>query len=196
MKTVIIFDHPYTAAASHNVPHQRAFLAALCQQVQQQLKAQNDQVTLIDLHAEQFDPVMSAAELARWRQGLPVNTQAARYQQTLLAAERIIFMFPIWWEVMPAMTKGFLDKVYAKNILYRGDNMHTKLERQPRIDVITTMSTPKLLYRWLFGAPLLKMLQRGTFLKTRLWHFKWHSVAQVDQLTLAQRQQVLAKFKI
>lgn len=196
MKTVIIFDHPYTAAASHNVPHQRAFLAALCAQVQQQLVEQHDQVTLIDLHAEHFDPVMSADELSRWRQGVPVNDQVARYQQQLLTAERIIFMFPLWWEVMPAMTKGFLDKVYAKGILYQAQNMHTKLVQQPRIDVITTMSTPVPLYRWLFGAPILKMLQRGTFLKTRLWHFKWHPVAQAEKLTLAQRQQLLTKFKI
>ncbi len=196
MKTVIIFDHPYTAAAYQNVPHNRSFLAALAFEVQQRLLADSQTVDLIDLHADGFDPVMSAAELARWRQGQPVNDQVAAYQQRLRTADQIIFMFPIWWEVMPAMTKGFLDKVYAKGQLYAADTMRTTLVKQPRIRVITTMSTPKWIYRWLIGAPLLKMLYRGTFLKTRLRHFRWQNFAGVEKLTAKQRTTLLKKFRL
>lgn len=196
MKTVIIFDHPYTATAGNNVPHHRSFLAALLQRVLAQLHEENIAVDLIDLHADGFDPVMSAADLSQWRRGQPINDQVADYQQRLLTADRIIFMFPVWWEVMPAMTKGFLDKVYAKGQLYQADTMKTKLSKQPRIDIITTMSTPNLAYRLLFGAPLAKLLFRGTFLKTRLWHFKWHNFAQVEKKTLLQRQQLLHDFTL
>ncbi len=196
MKTVLIFDHPYTATASQNVPHNRSFLAVLCQQVMAQLTQAGDTVDLIDLHADGFNPVMSAADLTNWRRGRPVDDQVADYQQRLLAADRIIFMFPIWWEVMPAMTKGFLDRVYAKGQLYQADSMRTKLTKHPRIDVITTMSTPGWVYRWVFGAPVIKSLFRGTFLKTRLWQFKWHNIAQVEKKSLAQREQLLRRFKI
>lgn len=195
MKTVIIFDHPYTATAGDNVPHHRSFLAALLKTTMTQLRHEKNEVDLIDLHADGFDPVMSADDLSNWRRGRPTDPQVADYQQRLLAADRIIFMFPVWWEVMPAMTKGFLDKVYAKNILYQADNMQTKL-KQPRIDIVTTMSTPNWAYRLIFGAPLAKLLFRGTFLKTRLWHFKWHNFAQVEKKSLAQREQILKKFKI
>ncbi|MGX6427811.1 NAD(P)H-dependent oxidoreductase [Levilactobacillus yonginensis] len=196
MKTVIIFDHPYTATAGDNVPHHRSFLAALLKQVTAQLHQENNAIDLIDLHADGFNPVMSADDLSNWRRGQPIDPQVADYQQRLLAADRIIFMFPVWWEVMPAMTKGFLDKVYAKGQLYQADNMQTKLTKQPQVDIITTMSTPNWAYRLLFGAPLAKLLFRGTFLKTRLWHFKWHNFAQVEKKSLAQRQQVLRTFKL
>ncbi|MFC6259798.1 NAD(P)H-dependent oxidoreductase [Levilactobacillus fujinensis] len=196
MKTVIIFDHPYTATAGNNVPHHRSFLAALLQSVMTQLRHENNDIDLIDLHADGFNPVMSASDLSNWRRGQAIDPQVADYQQRLLAADRIIFMFPVWWEVMPAMTKGFLDKVYAKGQLYQADTMQTKLTKQPKVDVITTMSTPNLAYRLLFGAPLAKLLFRGTFLKTRLWHFKWHNVAQVEKQSLAKRQQILRDFKI
>lgn len=195
MKTVIIFDHPYTATAGHNVPHHRSFLAALLQSVMKQLRAEKNEIDLIDLHADGFNPVMSAADLSNWRRGLPTDPQVADYQHRLLTADRIIFMFPVWWEVMPAMTKGFLDKVYAKGQLYYAQSMKTKLVKQPQIDLITTMSTPNLIYRLLFGAPLAKLLFRGTFLKTRLWHFKWHNFARVDQKSLAQRQEILQNFR-
>jgi len=196
MKTVIVFDHPYTATAGNNVPHHRSFLAALLKRVMTQLRQENNEIDLMDLHADGFNPVMSAADLSNWRRGQAIDPQVADYQQRLLAADRIIFMIPVWSEVMPAMTKGFLDKVYAKGQLYQADTMKTKLTKQPQIDIITTMSTPNLLYRLVFGAPLAKLLFRGTFLKTRLWHFKWHNFAQVEKKTLAQRQQILQKFTI
>ncbi len=196
MKTVIIFDHPYTATAGDNVPHHRSFLAALLKTVMTQLTQADDNIDLIDLHADRFNPVMSAEELTNWRRGLPTNPQVADYQQRLRDADRIIFMFPVWWEVMPAMTKGFLDKVYAKGQLYDAKSMQTKLVKQPKIDIITTMSTPNWAYRLIFGAPLAKLLFRGTFLKTRLWHFKWHNFAQVEKKTLAQRQAILRDFKV
>lgn len=196
MKTVIIFDHPYTATAGDNIPHHRSFLAALLNVVSHQLEQAGDDIDLIDLHADQFDPVMSATDLTNWRRGLPINPQVANYQQRLLEADHLIFMFPVWWEVMPAMTKGFLDKVYAKGQLYDAKSMQTKLIKQPKIDLITTMSTPNWAYRLLFGAPLAKLLFRGTFLKTRLWHFNWHNFAQVDKKTMAQRQAILNHFKL
>ncbi|WP_261810343.1 NAD(P)H-dependent oxidoreductase [Levilactobacillus humaensis] len=196
MKTVIIFDHPYTATAGDNVPHHRSFLAALLKAVMAQQRQENNDVDLIDLHADGFNPVMSAADLTNWRRGQSTDPMVADYQQRLLAADRIIFMFPVWWEVMPAMTKGFLDKVYAKGQLYQADTMKTKLTKQPRIDIVTTMSTPNWIYRLIFGAPLAKLLFRGTFLKTRLRHFKWHNFAQVEKKTLAQREAILRNFKL
>ncbi|WP_125574060.1 NAD(P)H-dependent oxidoreductase [Levilactobacillus huananensis] len=196
MKTVIIFDHPYTATAGDNVPHHRSFLAALLKTVMAQQRQANHDVDLIDLHADGFNPVMSADDLSNWRRGQSTDPMVADYQRRLLTADRIIFMFPVWWEVMPAMTKGFLDKVYAKGQLYQADTMQTKLTKQPRIDIITTMSTPNWIYRLIFGAPLAKLLFRGTFLKTRLWHFKWHNFAQVEKKTPAQREAILHNFTL
>lgn len=196
MKTVIIFDHPYTATAGDNVPHHRSFLAALLKAVMTQQYQNNNDVDLIDLHADGFNPVMSAADLSNWRRGQSTDPLVADYQQRLLDADHVVFMFPVWWEVMPAMTKGFLDKVYAKGKLYQAGTMKTRLTKQPRIDIITTMSTPNWIYRLVFGAPLAKLLFRGTFLKTRLWHFKWHNFAQVDKKTLAQREALLRDFKL
>lgn len=138
---------------------------------------------------------MSAEDLSNWRCGKPINKQIAEYQKLLLDADQIIFTFPIWWEVMPAMTKGFLDKVYAKGILYKSENMHTNL-KQPKIKIITTMSTPKLIYRIILGTPLAKALFRGTFLKTRLYHFKWINLANVEKLSLEKRQNLLKNFKV
>ena len=194
MKTVIVFDHPYTAAASENMPHNRSFCAALCKRVRLQLEKQGEEVDLMDLHADGFDPVMSAADLANWRRGVPMDSQVADYQDRIREANRIVFIFPVWWELMPAMTKGFIDKVYAKNVLYdQGDGTHmaTRLRRDTRVVVMTVMSTSKGLYKTVFGKPVVKALQRGTFSKTGLRNFSWMSYSGVDRLSPEQREKLL-----
>lgn len=94
-------------------------------------------------------------------------------------------------ELMPAMTKGLLDKAYAKNILYTqnsGFKMTTKLKPDFELVIRTTMGTPKLLYRTIFGKPLAKALGIGLVKKTGIKHFRWIPFSQVDKLTLEQRQ--------
>ena len=197
---VIVFDHPYTAKACENVPHHRSFSAALCKVITEKLELRGEQVDLIDLHADEFDPVMSGEDLALWRKGEPMNDQVKGYQERLMCANRIIFIFPIWWELMPAMTKGFLDKVYAKNVLYTQQKgsfkMSTRLNLNTEIVVVTTMGTPKLLYKLAFSKPVIKAMKLGLCLKTGLKHFKWLSYSHVDEISLEQRKAILSSVNI
>lgn len=198
MRTLIVFDHPYTAAAYNNQPHNRSFTAALCHALMQKLEAKGEQVDLIDLHADGFDPVMSRDDLANWRKGAPMNDQVAAYQRRVRAADRIVFMFPVWWELMPAMTKGFIDKVYAKNVLYTGAGIHmqTELDPKTKVAVVTVMGTPTGIYRTVFGKPVIMALQRGTFAKTGIKNFTWKNFAGVDKLTPEQRAKLIADFDL
>jgi putative NADPH-quinone reductase len=59
---------------------------------------------------------MSREDLAAWRTQPFIDEQTDDYFKRLLAADKIIFIFPIWWESMPASTKGFIDKVLAKDV--------------------------------------------------------------------------------
>lgn len=199
MNNLIIFDHPYGTQASENEPHNRSFCAALCKSVVSLLEARGENVRVLDLHAERFNPVMSAEELALWRKGEPMNEQVAYYQHCVREADRLIFIFPIWWELMPAMTKGFIDKVYAKNILYKQEKGMLGMKSYiPNCEVIlmTPLGTPKLLYKLVFGKPVIKAIQRGLCMKTGIKKFRWCAYSNVDALTLEQRQKLLRDVRI
>ncbi len=200
MKTLIVFDHPYTADASENEPHNRSFSAALCKQVRESETKNGNVVDLIDLAKDGFNPVMSKEDLANWRKGSSANEQVADYQQRMLEADRIVFIFPIWWELMPAATKGFIDKVYAKNILYTqskdGVSMNTLLKPNVEVVAITTMGTPNLLYRLVFKKPVVKALGLGMCRKTGIKKFRWIPFSGVDKLSLEQRQKLIAGLSI
>ena len=197
MNFVIVFDHPYGASASDNVPHRRSYSAALLDAVTRGLFANGHSIDLIDLHADGFNPVTSASDLASWRQKQTNDPLASQYQQRLIAADHIIFIFPIWWESMPALTKGFIDKVFVKGILFdepkKGRPFVSLLPNIQGVSLLTVMSTPHFVYKWIFGNPITKILFRGTFRKLGIHHLKWHNYTGMENRSLEKRQQLLRK---
>ena len=107
MKIAIVFDHPYGKQAGYNEPHNRSFTSALLISAIQALELRGDTVDVIDLHADNFDPVMHKHDLKNWRTQPFVDEQSQDYFNRLDAADEIIMLFPMWWEIMPAMTKGY-----------------------------------------------------------------------------------------
>lgn len=198
MNVLIIFDHPYGASASENVPHQRSYSAALLASVMRGLTSKGHKIDLIDLHADGFDPVMSREELAAWRQKKTTDPLVANYQQRLMAADHIIFIFPIWWEAMPALTKGFLDKVFAKGIVYEeikpGRPFKCLLTNLKGVSLLTVMNTPDFFYRWIFGNPITKIVFRGTFRKMGIRkNLRWYNYAGMSDRSLEERVKHLNK---
>ena len=197
MRTLVVLDHPYGADAWDNTPHRRSFTAALVHAASQGILAAGGEVDLIDLHADGFDPVMHAEDLAAWRHGESVDPMVAGYQQRLLAADRLILAFPIWWELMPAMTKGWLDKVLLKGAAYDQPKpnglMKRRLTRLDSVTLITVMSTPGALYRLVFGSPVTKAVFRGTFRKIGIRHLTWLNHANPAARSPQQRADILAR---
>ncbi len=172
MKTVIIFDHPYGPQASEDELHNRSFSAAVYKKVKQTIEDRGGVVDLMDLRADKFNPVLSKEDLVAWRTQPFIDKQTDDYFKRLMTADKIIFIFPIWWESMPASTKGFLDKVLAKGRLKSGDLANLQ-KKNPDIYAITISGTPTLIYRFWYGNPIVKILERGTFSKIGLKKFHW-----------------------
>ena len=219
MRVMVVVDHPYGAGAWDNTPHHRSFTAALAHAACQGLEAAGHDVDLVDLHADGFNPVMSAGELAAWRQGVASpDPLAADYQRRLLDADHLVLAFPIWWESTPAATKGFIDKAVAKGIAYTeagqaagrpaGSAETTGLDDGKRapgnglrpmvnatkltgVTLITVMSTPMWLYRAVFSTAITKILLRGTFRKIGVPNLTWLGHSGVDKKTPAERQRLL-----
>jgi len=197
MRVLIVFDHPYGAEASDNIPHRRSFSAAIAAAARRGLERAGHEVDLVDLHRDGFDPVMHAADLAAWRMKTVIDEHAADYQARLLRADHAVFVFPIWWESMPAGTKGFLDKVMTKGIVYSeskpGRPFVNGLKNLRGVTLMTVMTTPDLVYRWLFGNPITKIVFRGTFRKIGVRRLRWLNITNPSSKTLQQRQRILQR---
>lgn len=97
-------------------PNPQTFNAAVLKTVQSNLSHQHT-VELLDLYAEGFDPVLRYDDKHR-RRDLDKDPETEKYRQLVTWADKFIFIFPIWWSGMPAILKGFIDRVFASGFAY------------------------------------------------------------------------------
>jgi putative NADPH-quinone reductase len=117
------------------------------------------------------------------------------YKQRLEQAEHLVFIFPVWWELMPAMTKGFIDKVIFPGITYdyakSGLKMINRLTQLKGTTIITTQNTPALVYRLFFGNAIKYAMLRGTFWKIGFPKRKWINLCMVKFVSDKKRRKWL-----
>ena len=87
-----------------------------------------------------------------------------RAQRDIDWAEHLVFVYPTWWGTFPALLKGFLDRVMTPGFAFRhvSHDHWDKLLSGRTVDLITTMDTPPLVYRFIYRAPGRQALARAT----------------------------------
>jgi putative NADPH-quinone reductase len=105
-----------------------------------------------------FDPV-----LRRGYDGLqPLEPDLAAAREAILAADHLVFMFPLWLGTLPAMFKGFLERVLQPDLLAsKAQGRFVQSLAGKSVRVIMTMAMPGIVYRWWYGAYALNMLKRN-----------------------------------
>lgn len=185
MKTLIVYNHPYEGSYNH----------AILEAVIKGIKKAHGEYDVIDLEKEKFNPVMTSADLLGFVKHKAVDPMAIRYAEKLKQADHLVFIFPIWWELMPAMTKGFIDKVIYPGLTYNykenGISMVSLLPKLQSTTVITTMNTPKIMYKLTYGNAIKKALIKGTFKKSGMRNVKWISLNMVKMVKSDRRQKWL-----
>ena len=188
MNTVIVFNHPYEGS----------YCNAILRSVTAGLLKAGHSVDLIHLDNEGFNPVMTSADLKAFRDQSPIDPQVLEYKARLESADHLVFIFPIWWELMPALTKGFIDKVMFPGLAYDYTEkglMKKKITGIRSVTIITTMNTPKLLYRVIFGNAVRKAMITGTLWKMGYKNRKWIGLSMVKMVSQQKREKWLRKLE-
>lgn len=107
MKYLIVYAHPNPAS----------FNNAILVTISEELKKSNKNFEVRDLYGLHFNPVLSADDLAAFQNG-EVPQDIKTEQDYILSADTLIFIFPIWWSSMPAMLKGYIDRVFSLKFAY------------------------------------------------------------------------------
>ncbi|EJF99046.1 NAD(P)H-dependent oxidoreductase [Flavobacterium sp. F52] len=110
MRHLIIYAHPNGESLNGR------FKDAL----QGYLLQKGNEVIVRDLYELQFDPVLSLQDMEGQRKG-QVEDDVRLEQEFISWAEHITFIHPIWWTGMPAVMKGYIDRVFSYGFAYRYD---------------------------------------------------------------------------
>lgn len=153
MRVLVVYCHP--------VPE--SFCAALRNAAVETLAARGDEVRLVDLYAEKFDPVMQPDERRRYNDGPPSDPALRPYVDHLKWAEAVLFVYPTWWYGLPAMLKGFFDRVWATGVVFDlapQGGIVSRISHIRRIGIVTTCGANRFL-SILMGQPGRRTILRG-----------------------------------
>lgn len=101
MKTLIVTAHPDPDSLTQRLAHQ---LATALQPVTTEMA---------DLATEGFDPRFTPADRHTYRTGADVPADVAVEQRRLDTADHVVLVFPVYWWSMPALLKGWIDRVFV-----------------------------------------------------------------------------------
>lgn len=189
MRTVIVFNHP----------NQGSYCNAILQSVTKGLQNANHEVDLMHLDNDEFNPAMSKADLKAFVDHQPIDPQVIDYNERLKKADHLIFIFPIWWDIMPATTKGFIDRVLFPGVVYdhhpRGFGLVPLLKNLKSVTIITTMNKPRILYSLLIGNLIRKTMLRSVFKTMGYKNRHWISFTSVKSVSQKKRVKWLSNLE-
>ncbi|MBU2532633.1 MAG: NAD(P)H-dependent oxidoreductase [Alphaproteobacteria bacterium] len=121
-------------------------------------RAGGHEVALYNTSAMTFDPILRGA----YEELQPLEPDLCEAHDALLAADHIVFVFPLWLGTMPAILKAFLERVVQPDIIGPArEGRFVQILKGKSARVIMTMGMPGFVYRWWFGAHALKVLKRN-----------------------------------
>ncbi|MGF0175809.1 NAD(P)H oxidoreductase [Streptomyces sp. Marseille-Q5077] len=84
-----------------------------------QLEAAGYRIDLLDLHAEGFDPRMNMSDQPDWgNREKAYSDEAHAHMQRILDADVVVAVFPVYWQNVPAILKGWIDRVWNYGFAY------------------------------------------------------------------------------
>jgi len=142
---------------------------------------------------------MTAADLKAFVERQPVDPQVMDYNERLKKADHLIFIFPIWWDIMPAATKGFIDRVLFPGVVYdhhpRGFGLVPLLKKLKSITIITTMNKPGIMYSLLIGNLIRKVMLKSVFKTMGYKNLHWISFTSVKRVSHTKRVKWLTELE-
>lgn len=133
MKHLIVVCHPV----------EDSFTFALARAYAGELEKLGHARQICDLYRMGFNPVLAAHELIPAGADHPADLDVRRAQDDIRAADTLTVIYPLWWLSMPAMLKGYVDRVFARGFAYeaQGGIVHGLLSGKKAV-LITVSGAP------------------------------------------------------
>lgn len=150
-RTLVILGHPST----------NSFCSALADTYSHSAILAGHEVRVLRLGDLRFDPVLHQG----YTQVQPLEPDLLSAQSDILWATHLTFVFPIWWGGIPALMKGFIDRIFLPGFAFKyraGKAFPDKLLAGRTADLLVTLDTPPWYYRWFYRMPGIHQMRKTT----------------------------------
>jgi putative NADPH-quinone reductase len=154
MRVLLVYCHPCGDS----------FVSAMRDAALAGLAEARHEVRVVDLYAEGFRPEMTAEERRRYHDE-GANTEGVEAHVDLVRwAEAMVFVYPTWWYGLPAMLKGWFDRVFVPHVVFlmptETQGIRGNLGNVRRLVVVTSCGATWLVSK-IVGEPGRKTILRG-----------------------------------
>jgi putative NADPH-quinone reductase len=191
VKILLVFCHP----------DPDSYGAALRATARHTLQARGHALREIDLYAQGFNPVLSQDEKRSYLGATERNIAGvAAHVEALRWAEGWVVVYPTWFYGVPAMLKGWLDRVWLPGVAFRiaAARQRTIGGELGNIRLflgITTSGSPWWWLRWI-GDPGRSLFMKGLRpLYARHCRMRWLQLHNMNHVTAAERERFLERVR-
>ncbi len=149
-KIMIVVGHPQT----------NTFCEALGNAYKEAAAAAGHQAQLFPLATLTFDPILRNG----YRMVQPLEPDLQKAYDALAACDHLVLIFPLWCGDMPALLKGFIERILQPDLIARADTenaMNWSIFSNKTARIVMTMGMPVSIYRWWYRGHALKLLTRN-----------------------------------
>jgi NAD(P)H dehydrogenase (quinone) len=188
MRVLVLYAHPLADS----------FADALHRTIVEALRRGGHEVDDCDLYVEGFDPVLTPDERRAYNTPTPDLAAVAAHVERLKAADALVVCFPTWWYGMPAILKGYFDRVWAQGVAFTlpegGGAIRPALTNIRKFWAVTTHGAPWWLIKLRLRDPVRAVLLGGlAMLCGRGVEKRYFVLYSVDNATRARCATFLAR---
>ncbi len=187
MNVLVVLAHPNADSFNH----------AIAQQALDTLTSAGHDAHLLDLYALGSRAAMSAEERTAYHTDQPVlDPLIAAHIELIRRAESLVFIYPTWWSSLPAILKGWLERVMVPGVAFVFDDagkVKRNLMHIRRIVGISTYGSSRLYVRAINDngrRTLTRALRISCGWRT---HCRWLGLYAIDTATAPQRAAFLRR---
>lgn len=139
---LVILGHPDT----------NSFCSSLAKVYVDSAKLSGSDVRELKLSELEFDPILWQG----YKKIQELEPDLVKAQEFIQWSTHIVFVYPNWWGSMPALMKGFFDRVFLPGFAFKSRENYPfwdKLLSGRTAHLMVTMDTPPWYYRWVYHQP-------------------------------------------
>lgn len=143
MKKILIID-------AH--PNENSFCCSIAKRYESTLMSQDVEVKRVRLGDLVFDPILRYG----YQKRMDLEPDLLKALELLKWCDLIVWVYPVWWSSMPALAKGFIDRLFLPGLTYEvipNSYFMKGLLKGKKLQIITTLDQPSWFYKLYFKAP-------------------------------------------
>ncbi len=150
-KIAIINGHPNKGSFNYGI-------SGVYRDGAKQSGAEVKEIMISDLS---FDPVLHFG----YQKRMELEPDLLKAWEIIQWADHLVWIHPVWWGGMPALMKGFIDRLFLPGLAYKyreNSVWWDKLLKGKTAHIITTLDQPGWYYRLFYGRPSINQLKKST----------------------------------